>query len=85
MSAALPVLNVKLLFNTIGVLLSPSVMAVLLVFTVPPKLKLLGAVTTKPLLNVSTSETESPSVKMPVFKKEAAPLTCVLSPPNTTW
>ena len=79
------VLSVKWLFNTNGVLLSPKVMAVLTVLTVPPKLRLLGAVTTKPLSKVKTSEAESPSVKMPVFKKDAAPLTCVLSPPKTKW
>ncbi len=78
-------LSVRWLFNTSGVLLSPSVMAVWVVFTVPPKLRLLGAVTTKPLSKLKTSEAESPSVNVPVFKKDAAPLICVLSPPNTTW
>ena len=74
------VLSVRSLFNTSAVLLSPKVMAVLVVLTVPPKLSALGAVATKPPSNANTSADELPNVKVPVFRKFVALVTCVLAP-----
>jgi hypothetical protein len=58
-------------------------MVVLLVFTVPPKLMLLGAVATKPPANVMVSPDASPNFKPRVFKNCVAPVTLVLVPKSS--
>ena len=60
-------------------------MAVVVVPTVPPKLRPLGAAATKPPSNARLSLAALPSVKLPVFKKVVAPLTCVLLPIKAKW
>ena len=79
------VVSVRWSFSTSAVLLSPKVMAVLVVPTVPPRLRTLGAAATKPPSNARLSLAASPSVKLPVFKKVVAPLTCVLPPTKARW
>ena len=84
-NAPLPVRSVKSSFNTSAVSLSPRVMAVLLVPTVPPKLRPLGAAATKPPSKARLSLAALPNVTLPVFKKVVAPLTCVLPPTKARW
>ena len=76
------VLSVTSSCNTSAVLLSPKVMTAWVVATVPPMLRLLGAVTTKPPSKAKLSVAASPKVKVPVFKNVVAAVTCVFEPTN---
>jgi hypothetical protein len=82
--SAVPELKITLSTKVIGLLLSPKLIGVLVVFTVPPILMLLGAVATKPPVKVKVSPAALPSFKAPVFKNSVAPVTLVVVPNNST-
>ena len=66
--------------------LSPILIAVLVVLTVPAALMAAGAVAVKPPAKVSVSPTPLPSTKLPVFMNVVAalvPMTLVAVPSNS--
>ena len=69
-------------------MLSPKLMAALVVPKVPAVLMAAGAVAVKPPTKVNASPAALPNTKLPVFKNVVAvlaALTCVAVPSNSRW